>query len=305
MIENSSEFPYVPSCIDGKILFDPGKRNTVADIVIVVFNIITCLFGTFANSLVIMSYYRNPPLRTIQNTIFFLLAITDFHVTSFAQPLYVFTIIRGLQGQRECLYWDIISISTWLFLGLSLMTTSVLTFQTYISLAYPFRFKTIITKTRLMIGVGISWSVISISTMKSIIFSHVSVAYYICSALILFTILAVILTWIWTYKLVARHRREIQSTQTQETRNFTTQRTVLRSTVTALLITLSLLGCFCFPLLMMFRRMIGFWKMNDSTYSILYMSKWTSMYLNSLFNPYLIFWRSSDFRKAAKKILIS
>jgi hypothetical protein len=40
-------------------------------------NIVMPLFGTLVNGLVVMAYYRNPRLRTIQNTIFLLLAITD------------------------------------------------------------------------------------------------------------------------------------------------------------------------------------------------------------------------------------
>jgi hypothetical protein len=35
------------------------------------------LFGKLANGLVIMAYYRNPRLRTMQNTIFLLLSITE------------------------------------------------------------------------------------------------------------------------------------------------------------------------------------------------------------------------------------
>jgi hypothetical protein len=59
-------------------------------------NIVTTLFGTFANGFDIMAYYRNPRLRTIQNTIFLLLAITGIGVTAFAQLIFVFAILSGL-----------------------------------------------------------------------------------------------------------------------------------------------------------------------------------------------------------------
>ena len=54
---------------------------------VAVANIIIALFGTVFNSLVIMAYYFNPRLRTIQNTIFLLLAITDINVTAFLEPV--------------------------------------------------------------------------------------------------------------------------------------------------------------------------------------------------------------------------
>jgi hypothetical protein len=57
------------------------------------------MFGTLANGLVIMACCRNPRLRTIQYTIFLLLAITDIGVTAFVQPIFVIATLSGLLGK--------------------------------------------------------------------------------------------------------------------------------------------------------------------------------------------------------------
>ena len=113
-------------------------------------NIVIALFGTLANGLVIIAYYRNPRLRTIQNTIFLLLAITDFSVTAFVEPIYVAAILDSFLGSHSCVLWDLTSILSMLFVQLSLVTSVILSLQSYITLAYPYHYQTIITKSRLI-----------------------------------------------------------------------------------------------------------------------------------------------------------
>ena len=45
-------------------------KNVTLQTVLVMINIVASLFGTLANGLIIMAYYRNRRLRTVQNTIF-------------------------------------------------------------------------------------------------------------------------------------------------------------------------------------------------------------------------------------------
>jgi hypothetical protein len=79
-----------------------GTKTIALQTAVAIINIIIALFGTLANSLVIMAYYRNPRLRTIQNTIFFVLAITDISVTAFVEPTFVAVILSGFSGNLSC-----------------------------------------------------------------------------------------------------------------------------------------------------------------------------------------------------------
>ena len=68
---NSTEVPFVISCVGTDIYFAVGKTEIVAEIIFVVINIVTSVLGTLANGIVIIAYCRNRRLRTIQNDIFF------------------------------------------------------------------------------------------------------------------------------------------------------------------------------------------------------------------------------------------
>ena len=291
-------------CIDGEIPFASSNRQeVVAILILVTINIVLSLAGTVANGLVIMAYYRNPRLRTIQNMLFFVLATTDICVTLVVQPTFVVAMLSGLLRRRDCLVWNIATILSWFFLGISLATIVILTLQSYITLAYPYRFQNIITKNRIKKALAAFWAFISVSNLKSTIFHYVSFADYMCLIVVLSTLICVISTWIWTYKLLSKHRKIIRATQTPVTQYFGTQKKVLRSTVTAFLVTLSLFGCYCLALLLTIRSLSGAWKIDRNVHVILDLVSWTLSYLNSLLNPCLVFWRSSNFRETAKNIV--
>ena len=302
MTIDSTETPYVISCICGKIMFAANKTEIFAKIIFVVINIVTSVLGTLANSVVITAYYRSRRLRTIQNTIFLLLASTDICVTAVVQPIAAVATLGGLMGNRDCLIWDIVFLSSWLFLSLSLATISILSWQSYITLAYPYQ--AIVTKHRLKIAVVFTWLLMTATVLKSIFLYHLSLASYLCAGVILLTIISVLFTWARTYKIIARHRKVIQTTQTPSGQELVNKKAVFRSTITALLVTLGLLVCYSFRLVMYFYEMVSAWRVGHNILLILYVVSWTLMYLNSFLNPCLVFWRSSGFRQAAWDILI-
>ena len=299
---NSSSLNLTLTCIDNEILFASSKFEIVAEIVLVIINIVTAFLGTLANGLVIMAYYRNPRLRTIQNKIFCLLAITDISVTAFVEPVYVVANLRGLLGKRDCLVWDIVTVASWFCLGLSLVTIAILNVECYITLAYPYRIQSITAKRRLAIAVVSCWLLIGAATFTSAISQHTSLRFYIAISVIFLTIFSVMFSWSWMYKLISRHRRVIHTTQTPAVHKFATRKKIHRSTVTAFLVTLSLFGCYFLGFLMFLYRLISAWRMSRGIYYIIYNISLTSMYFNSLLNPCLVFWRRSDFRKTAKDI---
>ena len=299
---NSTKLQFAITCIDGEMHFASSKYEIVVEIVMIIINFVNACLGTLVNGLVIMAYCRNLRLRTIQNTIFWLLALTDVSVTAVVGPTYAVTMLNGLLGKRDCLLWDITILSSSFFLGLSLVTIAILNIQSYITLAYPFRSQSIITKRRLAIAVVSSWLLITTLTLTSVIFRHTFLGSYVCVAIIFLTIFSVIFTWIWTYKLVSRHRRVIQTNQTPAVHKFVTRKKILRSTVTAFLVTSSVFGCYFLGFLLSLYSLISAWRMNQNLYWIFYKVTLTLMYSNSLLNPCFVFWRSSDFREAAKDI---
>lgn len=297
---NSTEFRLNTVCIDGKIQFASSKYEIVRDIVILIINVINAFFGALANGLVIAAYYRNPRLGTIQNVILCLLAIVDATVTAVVEPLFATAIITGLLGKRDCIIWDITVILSWFFLGLSATTIAIISIQSYITLAYPYI--SIITKRRLATVAVFCLFFTAAGTFTSTIFKYIELGSYICISLLSVTIVVVVFTWIWTYKLISRHRRVIQVTQTPAEHKCVKKKKILRSTVTAFLVTIRLIVCYCFAILLCLSTLISAWKVDENINWIFYEVASTAMFLNSSFNPCLVFWRSRDFRKTVKNI---
>lgn len=116
-------------------------------------------------------------------------------------------------------------------------------------------------------------------------------------------IVIVVLPWCWTYKLVTRHRKAIQTNQVPSNTQNVSQKKILKSTITTLAIAAGLIACYFFALcFMMFRSFINRSELGHNTYEFLWSVAKTLMYVNCLVNPSLVFWRNSGFREAAKNI---
>ena len=226
--------------VSGQVYIPATVKFYFWDNFLCILNILSSVCGTLANGLIITAYYRNPRLRTIQNTIFLLLAITD-SATAFVQPTYVAAVLHEVLGKQHCLMWDIVSLSTMIFVYLSLATMVILSVQSYLTLAYPYHCQNIVTMRRLKITVISSWVCIVAATFAVKFNSPLQI--YLTVLIISSTISIVVFTWIWTCRLVARHRKAIEATQTPSAREIVSKKKILRSTVTALAVTVTSLVC--------------------------------------------------------------
>ena len=136
-----------------------------------------------------------------------------------------------------------------------------------------------------------------------LVFLHQPFTSFMFVIILCTAIISVVFTWIWIYKLIARHQSVIRSTQTPATGQNVARKKVLKSTITVFAVISSLLGCYLFVLVFFFfHTLLTPSNIGDDAYSILFSIAVTLMYLNSLLNPCLLFWRCGDFRQAAKNI---
>ena len=283
------------------LLFPTNIEAVTVTAALAMVNIPVSLFGTLANSLIIMAYYRNPRLRTIQNKIFLQLAVTDFGVSTLAQPMFLVSTFSGFLGSHHCILWALHCILSTFFLDVSLLTMTILSLQSYITLAFPYHWQNLITKSRLSVLFICVWFLVLLKTLS--IFHFYYVVLYGSLSIIFLAVFTVTLTWIWTYKLVARHRKAIQTTQIPSSGQRETQKKVLRSTVTAFAVISGLLACFALDIaFFIFTRFLNPFTLGKSTFGILWSVASMLRYLNSLVNPCLVFWRSTAYREAVKNI---
>ena len=293
-------FEYINAC--DSIVSDIFNENkdTATLYATIVINILLSLLGTVANGLIILAYCRNRRLRTIQNLIFFSLAFTDISVTAFLQPVLVIINIRGVLGYTEsCSILKLRALLSFVCVNLSLTTIVILSLQSFITLAYPYRYQSMITKFRLKITFVSCWLFILTLTLITVVLNETKIAVYGFLGIIVSTISIVVFTWIWTCRLVARHRRAIRATQNPSTPENVTKKKIIKSTVTAIVIISSLLGCYFLFVIFYFHYAVT--GQSGNLY-IPWIVAATLTYSNSLINPCLVFWRNSDFRETACNI---
>ncbi len=278
-------------------------RNTTIHVIIACLNTVLSLFGTLANVLIIISYCRNRHLRTIQNFVFVVLASADLITTALVQPLFIVGNLSGVLGVQNCIFSDVRTLSTFLSMALSMLTIIILSIKSWIFLACPYRCQSMITKFRLKIIVGICWCIPLFITTVAVVLARSSILLYGALLIIVLTLLIVTVTWIWTYKLVCRHRKAIHVNQTPSTCHSVTERKVFRSTFTAVIIVSSLLAC-SLPAIGVLIYRAGSLSSPTVEHKYLFLQSvtFTLMYANSLVNPCLVFWRSSHFRETAMNL---
>lgn len=266
-------------------------------------NIVLSLCGTTANVLIILSYCRCRNLRVVQNTLFALLAVTDLTITALVQPIYIVANLQSVISIYDCGLWFVIYVISCLCLALSLVTVTILSLHSFVTLAFPYHYQRLVPYLKALIA--LSWASFVIVVSLLVCFASQRVFTTAGAGLIVFTILTVTVTWLWTYKLIRRHRRRIATSQTPTnfTGNLVARWRVLRSTTTAYMVVGGLITCYALG----FARLIYEVNMSRENWEILeYVLRpmsTTFMYGNSLLNPCLVLWRNTEFRKAAKRIL--
>jgi hypothetical protein len=290
-------------CYDnlGYVYFPTGLKAMTVHAALAMANITLGVFGTLANSLVILAYYRNPRLRTIQNKIFLFLAITDISVTAFIQPMYAVATVGGLLGNHYCILWILDSALSLLFVELSLVTIAILSLQSYITLAYPLRWQSIVTKSRLNAVILVSWFLVSLKSLTMFL-QYYDIIMYGTPPILCLAVIVVVSTWCWTHRLVSRHRKHIHTNQTPSCGQNVEQKKILKSTATAFAIIFSLLACYSLHLcLFLFGKFLPS-RIGHDAFGVLMALSATLTYLNSLSNPCVLFWRNTCFRDTVKNV---
>lgn len=284
----------------------PAKRmHYYSNIVYIIVNFILAITGMFLNALVWLVYCRNKSLRTCSNMLLVVLALSDFMTNVVVQPFSIARMINEIRGVHSCFVLIAARLSSYICCGLSLLTVAIICIERFITLAFPFRYQSILPPLRLKIIVAITWIFVFVFVPLHLGPVSYTVLSSVGNILIVLSILIVFLTWFWVTRLVKRHNTAISSTQTPESENSADhskrQESSFRTTRTSYLICGAVL-VFYFPSLVL----LAYNATQDYDFVVLFLvAPWveTVMFSNSLLNPSLLFWRKSAFRQTAKNIL--
>lgn len=114
--------------------------------------------GSLGNVLIILTIYRTPNLKTVCGVLISNVAVADLMITAIVMPIVVFTLVQGFLEQ--CLYNTPISIALLVALfsaTASLLILTLLSMDRCFAICKPMKHKTMVTSTRVKIIVAKTW----------------------------------------------------------------------------------------------------------------------------------------------------
>ena len=268
----------------------------------VVFQILNILTASTGNLLVLVTIWRTPYLNRPSHTLLFSLALSDFCTGTIAQPITIHTEILIFTStstvscflRTTCVFLNIfLSVVT-------LLMITMISVDKFLAINLHLRYNEIVTNARAKIIVLVIWMVggaISLVSFSSVLFIQWSLI--ITGTL---CIVAMFLIWINIFRVVRRHRAQIQQqiVHIADDQPFNLLR--FRKTAHGCILLLILFLVCYFPQVVLLLRMLS--KTNvEHNFMGFYLS-YTLMVINASLNPVVYCWRNNDIRSALKQILL-
>uniref|UniRef100_A0A6P8HB56 Beta-2 adrenergic receptor-like n=1 Tax=Actinia tenebrosa TaxID=6105 RepID=A0A6P8HB56_ACTTE len=291
---------------------------------IIAINCLSCLPTIFGNVLIILGIWSLPVLHTPSNILLVGLACSDLGVGLLVPPLNIARIVPKLQG-RPFNNWCTVQVAYTffgvMFCGVSFLTVAAFSIDKYLALHWHLRYVTIVTAKRVICIVVSFWLIFG--AMSTIQIWSMTVYRILVCIVVPFFLLGTSFTYFRIYRVVLRHKVQIQSqsqvtTHSQQGASNNNPSSSLnmaryRKSVTSMFLVYCLfLLCYipyiCVQVTILITT-LNFQndnQINSRSYSYLYVAvdvTETIVILNSLINPLIYCWRMREIRHAAKVAL--
>ena len=283
-------------------LFVWDLENEVSLQLVIAITAIAAPFTTFLNTLVIVTIQKTRQLQTNSNILITRLAITDLLVGAVSMPLIITVdalILRGTVPERiVCNINQSAAFVLYIAYSASYMHLILMGWERYVAIAKPMKYKALVRKGRIKRYSGIVWitvvtAFVLLTTLQAIALPHefLLVLYLLQGVLWLISFMALVYFYSMVY---SKARKQSRSQISQITAKIQS-----RIAFTAFLLTAAVF-IFSLPIPVVIAT-VQFWPIlrANSVY------RWLEvpLYLNSLLNPVLYFYRNRRYRKAALKLL--
>ena len=283
-------------------LFVWDLENEVSLQLVIAITAIAAPFTTFLNTLVIVTIQKTRQLQTNSNILITRLAITDLLVGAVSMPLIITVdalILRGTLPERiVCNINQSAAFVLYIAYSASYMHLILMGWERYVAIAKPMKYKALVRKGRIKRYSGIVWitvvtAFVLLTTLQAIALPHefLLVLYLLQGVLWLISFMALVYFYSMVY---SKARKQSRSQISQITAKIQS-----RIAFTAFLLTAAVF-IFSLPIPVVIAT-VQFWPIlrANSVY------RWSEvpLYLNSLLNPVLYFYRNRRYRKAALKLL--
>ena len=283
-------------------LFVWDLENEVSLQLVIAITAIAAPFTTFLNTLVIVTIQKTRQLQTNSNILITRLAITDLLVGAVSMPLIITVdalILRGTVPERiVCNINQSAAFVLYIAYSASYMHLTLMGWERYVAIAKPMKYKVLVRKGKMKRYSEIVWITVIIGyvlvmTLQAIALPHelLFALYFIEGVVWLIGFMALVYFYSMVY---SKARKQSRSQISQITAKIQS-----RIAFTAFLLTAAVF-IFSLPIPAVIAT-VQFWPIlrANSVY------RWSEvpLYLNSLLNPVLYFYRNRRYRKAALKLL--
>ena len=283
-------------------MFVRDLENEVSLQLVIAITTIAAPFTTFLNTLVIVTIQKTRELQTNSSILISSLAITDLFVGAVSTPLIITVDALILQGTVSesivCNINESAAFVLYIAYSASYMHLILMGWERYVAIATPMKYNVLVRKGRIKRYSGVVWITVVTAialqtTLQAIALPHefLLVLHLIEGVFWLISFMALVYFYSMVY---SKARKQSQSQISQITAKIQS-----RIAFTAFLLTAAVFIC-SLPMAV-FVGTVQFLPIlrANSVFRCLEIP----LYLNSLLNPVLYFYRNSRYRKAALKLL--
>lgn len=258
-----------------------------------VLNAITAISAIFGNSFIILVLLRRPQLRTTSNIILFCLALTDLSVGLAVQPTLAAINVQFLTRKKsDCgLYviYDLVKYAS----GLCSACVSILvSVDCSAAVCVPFRYVRLATEKRALVVCACVWiASVSVSVLRLFVRGRQFSISFITTLSITFVIVSIL--YVKMLRIADKHRIQIEEQSRRLVQRNLRKRKALK---TAMAIIITYLLCYL-PYIIARIYFLHVKTSRTHRYAVMLWPK-TLLYINSSLNPFILFWRLKNVRKA-------
>ena len=274
-----------------------NEDNSTPETIIIincVLNAPLMLISILGNALVLAAIMRTPSIRSTHMIMLCSLAVSDFLVGLFAQPIYI---AQQLTKDRFVHHASV--MMGYSLCGVSFLTVTAITVDRFLALHYHMRYVTLVTESRVKYTLVIIWFISSLGS--GFHFWNTRVHSLITGIITIICLLICTFFYIRIHRIVRRHLLQIhaqqQAAQSPNTVNNLNIMRLERSALNSFVFYTALIICYL-PMYILL-TLHGLSDMND------WPTEWefanTIVLMNSSINPLLYCWRVRELRTAVVK----
>ncbi len=264
-----------------------------------IIHLFTAIIAIISNSLMLYIIWKFKCLQTPSNLLLTSLCVTDLITGTVVQPLSIARRIIEAWGTHNCGIRAVCAYHAFLCISMSIQNVAIISMDRWIAIKMPFKYPHIATLERyfkIIIFTWLFWA--AFMSMPFLKVLNASMFFVAITASTSANILIVLIAYAQIFKVVLKHRRQIDEQNSHRAREPDARRT---NTKTIAIVILVMLICYLplLPLLIV-RSVAG-----DSVNVIFILDTWVDVfiYANSSVNPIIYWYRSKEVKRAIHIVL--